>query len=92
LHAESVRLTALDLPEELWVRWLLQQHAQLTSSPIAEELLQSEGPLPLARVEPLQPPCTVADAWQAVIRRTQKSRQFPLDALTEATSPEPTLM
>jgi hypothetical protein len=76
----------------LWVRWLLQRHAAATSSPIAEQLLQTEGPLPLARVEPLQPPCTVAEAWQAVLRRTQKPRQFPLDAVTEAPSPEPTLM
>jgi glutamate synthase (ferredoxin) len=92
LNGESVRLAEPEMPEELWLRWALQRHAQLTGSPVAERLLQHEGPVPLARVEPLQPSTTVADTWQAVLRRVQKSRQVPVDAITEPASAEPTLM
>ena len=92
LNTDSVRLAEPEMPEELWLRWALQRHVQLTGSRVAEQLLQHDGPLPLARVEPLQPASTVAETWQAVVRRVQKARQLPFDTVSETTSPEPTLM
>ena len=95
LNSESVRMKTLEMPEELWVRWLLQRHAQLTSSSVADQLLRTEGPLPLRRVEPLQPPCTVAEAWQPVLQRAQRTRQLAFDTSTldvVQDKVEPTLM
>jgi len=90
-NGESVRPAPLDLPEELWVRWLLQRHASFTSSPIAAQLLRTEGPLPVVRVQPLQLPCTVAEAWSASLRRAERSSSMPVEAAPDL-SAEPTVM
>jgi hypothetical protein len=41
---------------------------QMTGSPRAARLLSSAH-LPLARVEPLQPPCSVEQTWASVLLR-----------------------
>jgi glutamate synthase domain-containing protein 2/glutamate synthase domain-containing protein 1/glutamate synthase domain-containing protein 3 len=68
LNASSVRLTSVDLQEELWLRRALRRHVLLTASPRAAKLLSSGLPLPLMRVEPLALPCPVADTWAPVLK------------------------
>jgi glutamate synthase (ferredoxin) len=69
LNASSVRLTSIDLQEELWLRRALRRHVLLTGSPRAAKLLASGLPLPLMRVEPLSLPCAVADTWAPVLKQ-----------------------
>jgi hypothetical protein len=92
LNAESVRSSALEMPEELWVRWALQRHLQLTGSAVADQLLRHEGPLPMVRVEPVQRPCPIAETWEAVLRRVQNRQPRSLEIASETTSAEPSLM
>jgi glutamate synthase domain-containing protein 2/glutamate synthase domain-containing protein 1/glutamate synthase domain-containing protein 3 len=68
-NAQSVRLTAIDLQEELWLRRVLRRHVQLTGSPRAARLLASGLPLPLIRVGPLSLPCPIADTWTPVLKQ-----------------------
>jgi glutamate synthase domain-containing protein 3 len=73
---QSVRLAQLEVKEELWLRQVLRKHHRLTDSPIAARLLDSDMPLPFLRVEPLQPPVTVAQTW-APVREKQKRTELP---------------
>src|SRR5438128_2690909 len=65
----SVRLAPLEVREEIWLRRVLLKHFRLTNSARVTELLNSNSPLPLLRVEPLVPPCTVAETWTATLAR-----------------------
>jgi len=56
----SVRFAALEAQEEQWLRRLLHRHVQLTGSPRAADFL-SYSALPLLRVEPLMPACSVKE-------------------------------
>src|SRR5205809_807140 len=66
---QSVRLAPLEVREEIWLRRVLLKHFRLTNSGRVAELLNSNSPLPLLRVEPLVPPCTVAETWTATLAR-----------------------
>jgi len=78
-NGQSVRLTSIDLQEELWLRRALRRHVLLTGSPRAGKLLASGLPLPLMRVEPLSLPCPVADTWAPVLKqlKAQSSSAVP---------------
>jgi glutamate synthase (ferredoxin) len=67
-NQESVRLAEVELTERRWLRRVLRNHVRLTGSPRAMHLL-SDFNLPLLRVEPLQPPCTVAETWAPILER-----------------------
>jgi glutamate synthase (ferredoxin) len=69
---QSVRVAPLEVREELWLRRVLRRHLQLTDSPRALKLLNSEAPLPFLRVEPAQPPCTAAETWSTILARLKK--------------------
>jgi len=62
----------LEVREELWLRRVLRRHLRLTGSPRAAHLLSAELSLPFLRVEPVQPPCSVADTWRAILARLRK--------------------
>jgi glutamate synthase (ferredoxin) len=64
----SVRVAVLEAREDRWLRRVLRRHVQMTGSPRAARLLSSAH-LPLARVEPLQPPCSVEQTWASVLLR-----------------------
>jgi len=70
----SVRLAPLEVREEIWLRRVLLKHFRLTRSGRVAELLNSNLPLPLLRVEPLVPPSSVADVWTATLARVEQPR------------------
>jgi glutamate synthase (ferredoxin) len=86
---QSVRIVPLELQEELWLRGVLRRHERLTGSPRAAQLLRIERPLPFGRVEPLSLPCSIAETWDAILKRFGRhktpvldvSRVVPLDSL-----------
>jgi hypothetical protein len=67
-NRDSVRLAALEPREEVWLRRILHRHVQLTGSPRAAKLL-SCSTLPLLRVEPLTPPCSIEETWASILAR-----------------------
>jgi glutamate synthase (ferredoxin) len=71
-NQQSVRLTAVEVREEVWLRRVLRKHLRLTGSPRAATLLNSDAPLPFLRLEPLVLPCTVADTWAAILARFKR--------------------
>jgi glutamate synthase domain-containing protein 3 len=68
INRDSVRFSTLESLEEPWLRRILRRHLQLTGSPKAAELLAGSA-LPLLRVEPLSPPCSIEDSWASILSR-----------------------
>jgi glutamate synthase domain-containing protein 3 len=67
-NQQSVRAVPLEMQEELWLRRVLHRHLSLTGSPRAAKLLSRERPLPLVRIEPVSPPCSVAETWAPILK------------------------
>ncbi len=80
INRDSVRFATLEPEEEQWLRRILRRHLQLTGSPRAAELL-SCSTLPLLRVEPLTPPCSIEDAWAPILSRlaAEEERNYGRD-------------
>jgi hypothetical protein len=68
-NEQSVRLAPLEVREEVWLRLVLRKHARLTGSPRASHLLSADVALPFLRVEPVVPPCSIAETWAAILVR-----------------------
>jgi glutamate synthase domain-containing protein 3 len=68
MNRDSVRFAALEAQEEQWLRRILRRHVQLTGSPRAADFL-SYSALPLLRVEPVSPPCSVEETWASILAR-----------------------
>ena len=66
INRDSVRFATLEPQEEKWLRRILRRHLQLTGSPRAAALLACSD-LPLLRVEPLAPPCSIEDSWASIL-------------------------
>ena len=88
INRDSVRFSTLELREEQWLRRILRRHLQLTGSPRAAELL-ARSPLPLLRVEPLTPPCSIEDAWASILSRltAEEARSYGRDKLFSSERP-----
>ncbi len=71
-NQQSVRLAPLEVREEIWLRRVLLKHLRLTNSARVAELLNSNSPFPLLRVEPVVPPCTVAETWTTTLARVER--------------------
>jgi glutamate synthase (ferredoxin) len=86
LNRDSVRFAPLEAQEEQWLRRILRRHLQLTGSLRAARLLACEE-LPLRRVEPVTPPCTLEESWAPILTRlaAQEARSYGRDGLV---SPE----
>ena len=82
LNQQSVRAAAIEGDEQRWLRRILHRHFGLTASMRTQELLRQTHALPFVRIEPLCPPCSVADAWTPVLK------YFPR-RLTPSYSPVP---
>jgi glutamate synthase (ferredoxin) len=84
----SVRFATLEQNEERWLRRILRRHVQLTGSPRGARLLRSAS-LPLIRVEPVQPPCTVEETWASILARVavQEARAFEPEKMTPSDGP-----
>jgi glutamate synthase (ferredoxin) len=88
LNRDSVRLATLNPKEEQWLRRILRRHLQLTGSPRAAELLACAA-LPINRVEPLAPPCTIEDTWASILARlaAEEARSYGRDKLLASERP-----
>ena len=76
-NQESVRLAEVEMTERRWLRRVLRNHVRLTGSPRAMHLL-SDFNLPLLRVEPVEPPCTVAETWATILERLHQQEETVL--------------
>jgi glutamate synthase domain-containing protein 2/glutamate synthase domain-containing protein 3 len=71
-NQHSVRLSPIEVREEVWLRRVLRKHVRLTGSPQAAALLNAQAPLPFLRVEPLVLPCTIAETWAPILTRFRR--------------------
>jgi len=87
-NQDSVRFSTLEPQEEKWLRRILRRHVHLTSSPRAADLL-SRPALPLLRVEPLIPPCSIEETWSSILSRlaTEEARTYDHDKLPSSERP-----
>jgi len=88
MNRGSVRFATLEPPEEQWLRRILRRHLKLTSSPRAADLL-SRSALPLLRVEPVTPPCSIEDSWATILARlaAEEARSYGRDKLISSERP-----
>ncbi|HWW13217.1 MAG TPA: glutamate synthase large subunit [Candidatus Dormibacteraeota bacterium] len=80
MNRDSVRFATLEPQEEQWLRRILRRHLQLTGSPRAADLLACSA-LPLNRIEPLAPPCSIEDTWASILARlaAEEARSYGRD-------------
>jgi len=71
-NREFVMHAHLDEQEELWLRRVLREHLRLTGSAIGEQLLRARLPLPLARVQPVKLPTSIAHTWAETLARYER--------------------
>ena len=69
VNLNFVRRAPCSEAEDAMLRRVLERHFELTASPVASSLLQSTRRLPMARIEPLQLPCSLEQTWAPVIQR-----------------------
>ena len=88
VNRDSVQFAALEPQEEQWLRRILRRHVQLTGSPRAADLLSCSA-LPLLRVEPLMPPCSIEDTWVSILARlaTEEARSYGREKLFTSERP-----
>ncbi len=88
INPDSVRFETIEPQEEEWLRRILRRHLQLTGSPRAAQLLASSA-LPLLRVEPLAPPCSIEDTWASILTRlaAEEARGYGRDKLFSSERP-----
>ncbi len=88
MNRDSVRFATLEPQEELWLRRILRRHLQLTGSPRAADLLSCSA-LPLLRVEPVVPPCSIEDTWASILARlaAEEARSYGRDKLLTSERP-----
>jgi len=88
LNRESVRLATLEPQEEQWLRRILRRHLQLTGSPRAADLLACSA-LPLNRIEPTMPPCSIEDTWASILARlaAEEARSYGREKLLASERP-----
>jgi glutamate synthase domain-containing protein 3 len=61
----------LEPAEEARVRAALEEHVRRTASPRGMRILQTKGPLPLVRLEPVHLPCSFAQTWAPIWARLE---------------------
>jgi glutamate synthase (ferredoxin) len=88
MNRESVRFATLEPQEEEWLRRILRRHLQLTGSPRAADLLSCSA-LPLLRVEPVTPPCSIEETWASILARlaAEEARSYGRDKLISSERP-----
>ena len=91
-NQHSVHLRPLEVREELWLRLVLRRHFRLTGSPRALSLLSSDASLPLLRVEPIRPPCSITETWTATLAQLRRHDLGSVESLPLAPPREPVLM
>jgi glutamate synthase (ferredoxin) len=91
LNHHSVRFATLEGNEERWLRRILRRHLQLSGSPRAARLLSSAA-LPLLRVEPLQPPCSIKETWSTILLRLDRQEAQAFEPRQSLPSEGPLVM
>jgi glutamate synthase (ferredoxin) len=88
MNRDSVRFATLEHVEELWLRRILRRHLHLTGSPRAADLL-SRPALPLLRIEPVAPPCSIEETWASILARlaAEEARNYGRDKLLSPERP-----
>jgi glutamate synthase (ferredoxin) len=82
MNRDSVRFSTLEIQEEQWLRRILRRHMRMTGSPRAADLLSCSS-LPLLRVEPVTPPCSIEETWASILARlaAEEARSYGRDKL-----------
>jgi glutamate synthase (ferredoxin) len=91
-NQHSVHLRPIEVREELWLRMALRRHFRLTGSPRALNLLSSDAPLPFLRVEPLRPPCSITETWNATLAQIRRHDIGSQESIPMIPPKEPVLM
>ncbi|HTC77626.1 MAG TPA: glutamate synthase-related protein, partial [Terriglobales bacterium] len=91
-NQHSVHLRPVEVREELWLRLVLRRHLRHTGSPRALSLLSSEAPLPMLRVEPLRPPCSITETWNATLAQLKRHEIASVESVEVVPPKEPVLM
>jgi hypothetical protein len=91
-NQHSVHTRPLEVREELWLRMVLRRHMRLTNSPKALRLLSSDAPLPFLRVEPIRPPCTISETWNATLTLLRRHELGSVESTPSIPPKEPVLM
>ena len=91
-NQHSVRTRPLEVREELWLRMVLRRHFRLTNSPKALRLLSSDAPLPFLRVEPIRPPCSITESWNATLAQVRRHDLGSVESVPAMPPKEPVLM
>jgi len=91
-NSHSVRVQPLEVREELWLRMLLRRHLRHTGSPRALQLLRSDASLPLLRVEPLRPPCSITETWNGALAQLRRQEIASIEPVQDVPPKEPVLM
>jgi glutamate synthase (ferredoxin) len=65
INDQCVTVAEISELEIDWMREVLQRHLQFTDSPVAASVLEHDMAA-LVRIEPVQPACTVAEAWSRI--------------------------
>jgi hypothetical protein len=55
-------------------------------------LLSSDAPLPFLRVEPIRPPCTITESWNATLTQIRRHDLWSVESLPAMPPKEPVLM
>jgi glutamate synthase (NADPH/NADH) large chain/glutamate synthase (ferredoxin) len=87
-NRESVRFAEIENQEERWLRHILQRHVQRTGSARAAALLSCSA-LPLLRLEPVAPPCSIEESWSSILSRiaAEETRSYEGDKPMSSESP-----
>lgn len=67
IHRDFVALSEIGKQEDLWLRYVLEQHVQFTSSPRASRLLSRRGTLSMLRAQPIHFQGTLEATWEPVL-------------------------
>jgi glutamate synthase (ferredoxin) len=74
---QSVRAASVGIEEVEWLLRVLDRHATLTGSPLARKLVTAPQALPFVRIEPLSPPCSVAETWEPILKHFHRPARAP---------------
>jgi glutamate synthase domain-containing protein 2/glutamate synthase domain-containing protein 1/glutamate synthase domain-containing protein 3 len=67
IHRDFVALSEIGKQEDTWLRYVLEQYLQFTSSPRASRLLSRRGTLSMLRAQPLHFQGTLEATWEPVL-------------------------
>jgi hypothetical protein len=85
LHRDFVMVKEISAAEDTWLRQVLHEHLDRTSSPRAARLLSRRGTLPMLRVQPIHLQGTVQSTWEPVLGHLNPNLAAPPESQLVAT-------